>query len=91
MIELSELTDLKTTVARLAAETERLSEELCRLRSLLYGDGSPGLKTTVQMISEWIAEEKARQAEEQRKAWQLRLAIWGWVVAAVLAVATRFF
>lgn len=77
-------------LARLSTEIERLSCEIERLRTLLYGDGSPGLRTTVHLLAEWVEAEKARREEERRKAWQLKVAVWGWVVAAVLTAASRF-
>ncbi|MEM4958450.1 MAG: hypothetical protein QXX12_01070 [Nanopusillaceae archaeon] len=83
-------TEVYADLARLCAEVTRLSSEIAELRRLLYGNGGEGLKTTVTLLQRWIERQEAREAEEQKRVWQLKLAIWGWVVVAALSIGSRF-
>ena len=82
--------DVAQALARLSAQVEQLRVEVRDLRTLLYGDGGDGLRTTVALLREWAEEQRCEAQERRRSAWQLRLAIWGWLVAAALTLASRF-
>lgn len=81
--------ELATQMARLAAQVERLQADVAALRLVLLGDGaSGGLVAAVNRLQQ-VVESLSREAEVTRlRAWQFRLALYGWVVSIALAALT---
>lgn len=85
MSELNAL-ELATQLARLAAQVERLQADVAALRLVLLGDGSSGGLVAAVNRLQHVVETLSHDAETSRfRAWQFRLALYGWIVSIALA------
>lgn len=84
-MELSTL-ELATQLARLAAQVERLQADVAALRLVLLGDGAQGGLVAAVNRLQHAVDLLSREAELNRmRGWQFRLALYGWMVSAILA------